>query len=537
MGHSSGSWYRRLVSPLVLVSALTLAGPAVALGAGWDVQPAVTSEDLNAVELAANAGWAVGAGGTILSTRDGGAHWSKRTIGSAWLSGVSFAGALTGWVAGGTSLLGTSDGGSGWAPQTLPGIHTVAVSAVDDRHAWAAGSAGADGVILTTADGQTWSAQYTAEDAVLCDISFTDLLHGCAVGYDGAILTTEDGGGTWTVRDAGCDAALAAVCFFDAEHGWAAGTLGTGIYASRAVLLATDDGGKSWARAYTSTSTGAFFSVARIDEARGWAVGTFGGVPNAVVVTNDGGATWRLQGVAPRELADVGMTDALHGCAVGDAGLVLTTRTGGSSADRTPPVTSVRGAGHGWRRRWVLRFAATDGTVGSGVACVQASTRAAGRWHTGRVLVLASGDDHRYDGAHTVYYRAVDAAGNIEAERSCVVRIDTRPPKVQSAGRMTVAAGAPVRLAYRIVDRGPGSGRATCRLSVIRETASGFEMLVRNIRIPLRRTGVWRALTLRAGLPAGSYLCSFSATDTAGNMGAGPGTRLVVTAPAAPAAD
>ena len=317
---------------------------------------------------------------------------------------------------------------------------------------------------------------------------------------------------------------LTSVSFSDADSGWVAGTLGSGVYASRAVLLVTSDGGQTWTRAYTSASTGTFIAVDRLDGRRGWAVGTFDGVRNAIMATADGGSTWELQGVAASEVNGIAMVDALHGCVVGNGGAVLGTTGGGASTDTAPPVTSVRGGGDGWRQRWVLRFVASDGVQGSGVARVQSSTAARGRWATGRTRVLTSGDHHEYDGVHKVRYRAVDVAGNIEADRTCIVRIDThRTPRVESAPRKTANAGATIRLAYRISDREPCAGWAKGRLSVIRETGDGDGVtLVRVVRFPRRHTGVWRAVTLRGGLPAGHYyLCSFSATDSAGNLGLG----------------
>ena len=69
----------------------------------------------------ANNGWAVGDGGTILKTIDGGATWAPQTSGTPTqvLTGVHFTDANNGWAVGsGGTILNTNDGGATWAPQT-----------------------------------------------------------------------------------------------------------------------------------------------------------------------------------------------------------------------------------------------------------------------------------------------------------------------------------------------------------------------------------------------------------------------------------
>ena len=71
-------------------------------------------------------GWAVGWGGDILVTSDGGAHWrvQRDIVEDLFLSDVTFADARHGWIVGGGFILATSDGGRRWHTQ-LPGTHDV----------------------------------------------------------------------------------------------------------------------------------------------------------------------------------------------------------------------------------------------------------------------------------------------------------------------------------------------------------------------------------------------------------------------------
>jgi Photosynthesis system II assembly factor YCF48 len=79
----------------------------------------------------AHTGWAVGVGGTILATRDGGTHWEPRNSRTdSTLLGVHFADAHAGWAVGvGGTILATRDGGINWERQNsrsgknLFGVH------------------------------------------------------------------------------------------------------------------------------------------------------------------------------------------------------------------------------------------------------------------------------------------------------------------------------------------------------------------------------------------------------------------------------
>ncbi|MCZ6574991.1 MAG: YCF48-related protein [Gammaproteobacteria bacterium] len=67
----------------------------------------------------AERGWAVGDGGTVLATTDGGRTWSVRDAGTtAALWSVDFVDAERGWAVGdGGTVLATTDGGRTWTAQ------------------------------------------------------------------------------------------------------------------------------------------------------------------------------------------------------------------------------------------------------------------------------------------------------------------------------------------------------------------------------------------------------------------------------------
>jgi len=197
--------------------------------------------------------------GTILNTSDGGATWTSTVMGSgpqchfpsicyyAYLYGVSFVDANTGWVAGGWQVCGgscggtsdllsrTDDGGATWTRQTTPiayGLHAVAF--VDANTGWAVGGLGS--IVHTTDGGATWTSQDSQTGNTLLALSFVNASRGTAVGDAGAIVYTEDGGNTWAPQQSGTANTLRAVSFVDANTGIAVGEHGT--------ILRTNTGGE-----------------------------------------------------------------------------------------------------------------------------------------------------------------------------------------------------------------------------------------------------------------------------------------------------
>ncbi len=151
----------------LLALAVLLILPSAALAAGgWHAQASGTPQDLAGVAASGGRLWAAGAGGTILTSLNGGATWVAQ--------------------------------GSG----TTQGLHAVAFT--DATHGWAVGDGG---TILTTGDaGATWTAQSSGTTQNLRAVAFADPTHGWAVGDGGTLLGTVDGGATWTPQSLRHDA-------------------------------------------------------------------------------------------------------------------------------------------------------------------------------------------------------------------------------------------------------------------------------------------------------------------------------------------
>lgn len=280
---------------------------------------------------------------------------------------VVFVDALTGWYGNGAGkLFRTTDGGQSWT-QILdrPGTFVRALGFVDADLGFL-GNIGPDyfpGVtdatpLYRTRDGgASWEAVTIDGPAVtgICAIdvhkaSFINagvlghrvtIRAGGRVGGPALLATSRDGGETWTSEDlSALTAMILDVHFVDERIGFICGASDTNVEQSRAVILRTGDGGRTWARVYegsrpfeltwkmafptertgyvtvqsynpdTTVSQRVFakttdggltwselplidnaavreFGIGFVDESRGW----IGAVPNGFE-TRDGGATW-----------------------------------------------------------------------------------------------------------------------------------------------------------------------------------------------------------------------------------------------------
>jgi len=203
---------------------------------------------------------------------------------------------------------------------------------------------GDDGVILHTADGGvSWLLQGSGTGEWLKSVTFTDALHGWVVGYGGVILHTKDGGINWQRQGGGTKADFNSVTFSDALHGWLVGTGGDILY--------TADGGVSWLKQSSGTDE-VLTSIMFADAQHGWAVGN-GGI---ILHTPDGGISWQRQSSGTDAwLTSVMFTDTRRGWAVGDKGVILHTADGGVSWEKQNNGTAVwlasvtfADARHGW---------------------------------------------------------------------------------------------------------------------------------------------------------------------------------------------
>ncbi len=145
-----------------------------------------------------NIGYAVGEGGQIFHTTDGGANWLQQTSGTlTHLYSVHASTPDTAWAVGVQGLvLRTTNGGSSWDQIDVGTSYGLGrVCFVDDMTGWIAGGDVVNGTIVFTADGgDNWEPQNSGTSNGLYSLYFTDPDTGWAVGLNGTIIHTTNGG-------------------------------------------------------------------------------------------------------------------------------------------------------------------------------------------------------------------------------------------------------------------------------------------------------------------------------------------------------
>ncbi|ANM29147.1 hypothetical protein ABI59_05370 [Acidobacteria bacterium Mor1] len=285
--------------------------------------------------------------------------WSViRIPASADFYSVHFIDRRYGWIAGGGHLVQgglvghTEDGGLTWDfENNVAPTRRGASFAVRDVHFWSAErgiAVGSQGVVVQTFDGgREWTVVRRGPGyETLVDLQFVDSGHGFAIGTR-ELLETVDGGDSWTpvrTEGSGDDGRMSgrAIHFLDRYRGVLVGQHGK--------LRRTLDGGRSWHAplAMPSLSGGqAFLDVTFSGRRHGWAVGEKG----LILHTDDGGAHWTHQPSGVRDrLTSVRFHDSRRGWAVGHDRRL-----------RRSVVLSTDDGGDHWAEAYVLPFEELEG--------------------------------------------------------------------------------------------------------------------------------------------------------------------------------
>ncbi|MEL6971011.1 MAG: YCF48-related protein [Bacteroidota bacterium] len=187
--------------------------------------------------------------------------------------------------------------------------------------------------LSTTLDATTtpeWVALASGTDEILHDIHFVDSSTGWAVGANGTIIKTTDGGLSWTPLTSGVSSSLRGVHFIDSNTGY---VVGFPEQTGEEVVLITTDGGVTWDRQSPSGFT-SYYDVDIIGSNNGAVVGTSNG--NGVTLWPTGGSTFNyFIPVFGTELNGVDFLDtnagpsSAVGWAVGDGGTIIKSSSGG----------------------------------------------------------------------------------------------------------------------------------------------------------------------------------------------------------------
>ncbi|HRP97568.1 MAG TPA: YCF48-related protein [Rhodocyclaceae bacterium] len=263
--------------------------------------------------------------------------------------------------------------------------HYHGLAALPSGALWLAGSGGK--IVAVGADG-TAERVATPVQATLQDLAAWDADRAVAVGNDGIVLVTADGGKTWTpapeVPRSEVANKLIRVHVQQAGRAWAVGEMGA--------LLETIDYGRSWQRRHPEQDT-AWNGIAAAGGGLLWVVGEFG----QMLRSTDDGLSWEAF-TAPVEssLMAVAFRDARHGVAIGLEGVVLVTDDAGEHWTRIDSGVREHLYDVVWddkRRRWVAAGDQGVWLAGDAAGRQWQHGRVAEReyaWHT-RLLPTAAG--------------------------------------------------------------------------------------------------------------------------------------------------
>jgi len=294
----------------------------VRLSAQWNSQTSGTTTDLFGLHFPTSSeGWAVGAGGAIYHSSDGGVSWSSQTSNTIRVrDAVFFTDANNGFAVGDRMVISsTTDAGVNWSGVQITGYGGIPMHDVHFPSSSTGYISAQNGTVLkTTNSGGSWQDVSVPSVATRYrGVHFVDANTGWVVGEGGNIVHTSNGGSNWTNQASQSGTQLHGIDFINATTGWVVGNPG--------IIKKTTNGGTTWS-AQTSGVSSLIKAVDFIDANTGWAVGANG----LILFTDDGGSTWQQQtsGVTAT-LHDVQAFSTQEVIIVGTGGTVLKTTNGG----------------------------------------------------------------------------------------------------------------------------------------------------------------------------------------------------------------
>lgn len=298
-------------------------------GKTWDtrlIQRFVSFNDVSFWDV--NTGFVVGDGmaGLVYKTDDGGVTWNRQENlprDDFPMASVAFVNNNACVIVGGSTSLRTVDGGTNWT--FIAGISPVELTSVGFLGETGV-TVGRDGVIYSsTTGGDEWTGRLGWTDDDLYAVTSFQGSNFTALGGNGVIVRTSDGGLTWAdQRRAATLKDLRSVSFVTAQIGMAVGEDGA--------IVRTTDGGATWNAGHSGTND-ALYGVDFVDPMNGVAVGEGG----TVMWTNDGGSSWAMSQQGSADLFNVSLLDVNTAVAVGDRTILWTTDGGAHWMDRSIP--------------------------------------------------------------------------------------------------------------------------------------------------------------------------------------------------------
>ncbi|HJV09847.1 MAG TPA: YCF48-related protein [Acidimicrobiales bacterium] len=263
-------------------------------------------------------GWVLGSGPALLRTVDGGAHWAALSAPptGAGARSVRFADERNGWLYG-PELWATHDGGSSWRRiDSLPSP-TMRLEVAEGRAYTVAGGS----VYATDAGSDAWRS--AGGDQV---DPYAGMAGGYVVGGDGAVRALSAAG--LERRGTPCPNAGTALAVAGADV-VAVCQQGSALGSATKSLVVSSDGARTWTDAGMPPRAGSVAAVAGPSSSTVVVAASSGGA--WLYRSEDGGRTWATAYTGRpggEQFDDLAFTDATHGAVVAGGRLLLTADAG-----------------------------------------------------------------------------------------------------------------------------------------------------------------------------------------------------------------
>ena len=338
-GKKHGRTFTIAVCSLFLAFILLLFTPSLTseeeIDTGWDQAPISTDNDLNDVlALNSTSAFAIGENGKIYHTVNSGVNWSEQDSGVIQdLNAIEFNGQAI--VAGDSGTVLINDGDS-WIGNSIEGAGNLYDLSVPHFESLA------DSVIFVSGTGgeiwkwsnNTWDdlSNFTGTTNDIYAIDFVNEDEGFAVGADGLIIATIDGGLSWEIRDSPEE--FRGFSFYDVTiFGYKGSPVSALIVGENGTVIQSSGTGPTaigyiWKvpseNSHPTNTTSTLKSISGSSRFKFWIVGD----DNFVALTEDGGSSFYNQSQlqnAGSDFTGVSFWDGYSGFAVGEEGTALYT--------------------------------------------------------------------------------------------------------------------------------------------------------------------------------------------------------------------
>jgi photosystem II stability/assembly factor-like uncharacterized protein len=250
-------------------------------GINWTTISNSSKEKLLSIHFPnSDIGYIVGEGATVLKSIDGGNTWDSLicSFPQDIFRSVFFINPDTGFIISAYGkVFKTIDGGTAWTESTLNNYLLIDIKFIDSRHGIIVGDYGK--IFKTTDCGETWHLKNSSTNNTLRSCCYLNSDKIIAVGSMNTIIRSNNGGETWNLIE-GVEGSFLSVAFSNSFDGFAVGMQGQ--------ISHTSDGGYSWQSTTSETTHSLFFVNIAFNNVYILGAGNYPGLFKSI----DNGDTW-----------------------------------------------------------------------------------------------------------------------------------------------------------------------------------------------------------------------------------------------------